>query len=203
MVMSRQRSTSAAIVVVDMEYFEQTTPDEGQLYPAERRLLFDTVVARRPNIVFEVGTWKGGGSTLAIASGLTRNNAGYLHTCEPDSQLFEIARQLFAKHPTGMRVILNNVTSETAIRQLLNLKIVPDMLFFDGPELPDVAINDLMALEPVLCHGSLFAMHDWLNTDSKKCDLIKPYIESSKKWQIVELLRPPHSVGLIMAQFIG
>jgi hypothetical protein len=48
---------------------------DGQLTIEERKFLHTTVLAEKPSLVFEIGTWKGGGSTWQIATALKSNNS--------------------------------------------------------------------------------------------------------------------------------
>lgn len=180
---------------------------EGQMWPEERILLQQTVQKLRPATALEIGTWKGGGSTFQIASALLQNNYGTLHTCEPDSNLYEIAFNTYTvelsnKYP----VILYNNYSHNLIEYLIEQNLIPDFVLMDGPEDPNVCINDLKMLEDHMKEGSIMSFHDW-DTDlridgliSTKSVLVRPYIESSKKWQLIASLTKPVSVGLSIWQ---
>lgn len=182
-----------------MELYEQTSSDEGQLTMAERRFLYDTVIERKPQIALEVGTWKGGGSTLALACGL-RRVGGILHSCEPDKHLIGVANQLYSGLPQHIATVrLHNLRSSELINKLITDKTIPHLVFFDGPEEPNVAIDDLLTLEGHLKLGATFMMHDWEHQESIKCKMIKPYLRESPKWRIDKVLMPPISVGLVLA----
>ena len=58
----------------------------GQLNDEERRLLTNAILnaANKPEIVVEVGTWLGGGSTLHILRALERTGVGHLWGIEAD-----------------------------------------------------------------------------------------------------------------------
>ncbi len=177
------------------------------MWPEERSLLQQTVQKLRPAIALEIGTWKGGGSTFQIASALLHHMCGKLHTCEPDLELYNIAKNTYEielgnKYP----VILYNDYSHNVIKKLLNQKLIPDFVLMDGPEDPNVCINDLKMLENHMKEGSIVSFHDW-DTDiradgmtSTKSILVRPYIESSKKWKLVSLLTKPVSVGFSIWQ---
>jgi predicted O-methyltransferase YrrM len=160
----------------------KTDPSFGQLYPAERALVRAMVLARRPRIALEVGTWKGGGSTFQIASALAELGAGELHTCEPDEALNAIAARQYAEADF---VHVHREYSQTLIARLIADGDVPDFLFFDGPDDPRIALDDLRALESHLTPGTVFMMHDW---DDIKASAVRPYIEQSARWQIVSAL---------------
>src|SRR4051794_2963652 len=69
------------------------TTDEiaGQLNAAERTLLRSAVLQapRRPQVILEVGTWLGGGSTLHLLRALEQNGAGHLWGIEADRSIYE------------------------------------------------------------------------------------------------------------------
>lgn len=174
-------------------------PEIGQLWPAERQLLFDAVIEKKPKVVLEVGAWKGAGSTLIIATALKRLSQGHLFTCEPDHGLFETANKLFSDPSWHPFITLINGTSKETIDYLKIIQAVPDLIFFDGPEDPQVALDDFQALESYVQSRCFFLQHDWENKESKKVALIKPYLEAHKDWSIRTVLRPPESVGLVLA----
>ena len=67
-------------------------PDiEGQLSKDERQLLVDTVLkmAAPPQIVVEVGTWLGGGSTLYILRALHQLGSGRHWGIESNKDIYE------------------------------------------------------------------------------------------------------------------
>ena len=73
---------------------------------------------------------------------------------------------------------------------------IPDFIFFDGPEIPELALNDFKLLEPHLKKGCFFSMHDFHtgskrrydNSISVKSAHIKPYLESHDEWRCLEEL---------------
>ena len=62
----------------------------GQLNATERRLLTEaiTLAPKKPEILIEVGTWLGGGSTLHILRALEKNDAGHLWGIEADRSIY-------------------------------------------------------------------------------------------------------------------
>ena len=180
----------------------------GQLLPQERSLLFDTVLKAQPKLVLEIGTWKGGGSTYQIASALFSTFSGVLHTCEVDPEFFAEAAEIYNTDKWRNIVFCHNIPSTQLINQLIANNTIPDFIFEDGPEDPALNIADLLLLEPHLKKGTIFAAHDWdldLRVDggiSIKSQLIRPYIENSPKWRIVEYITKPISVGMVVAEFV-
>lgn len=167
----------------------------GQLLPAEREYLHNSVLQAKPAIVLEVGTWKGGGSTWQIKRALNNIGAGILYTCEPDESCFLEAFEIY-EHDT--QVVCQKITSEELIKKMLGVGFIPDFVFFDGPEDTDTALNDLISLEKRMKGGAYFMMHDW-DAPSIKAMKIRPYLEASKTWRIEKVLTAPESVGLVKA----
>lgn len=165
---------------------------EGQLLPAERIFLHDSVLAAKPTICLEVGTWRGGGSTMQIVRALEKLGKGVLYTCEPDKLCFDIASKGWEGN---QHIELFNETSEKAIENLLQVAAIPDFIFFDGPEEPEIAARDLAVLEPHLKAGAVFMMHDW-DLPSKKAIRIREYMEGTEGWTLSKALTAPISVGL-------
>lgn len=177
------------------------------MWPEERALLQQIVRKLRPEIALEIGTWKGGGSTFQIATALLNNNYGTLHTCEPDNELYSIALNTYTKELNNKYpVILYNDYSHDVIGYLLDRNAVPDFVLMDGPEDPNVCLNDLKMLEDHMKEGSIVSFHDWdtdLRADgliSTKSVLVRPYIESNKRWKLITSLTKPVSVGFSIWQ---
>lgn len=176
---------------------------EGQLYPPERKLLYDAVLQAKPKIVLEIGTWKGGGSTYQIATALRENGSGKLYTCEVDRIFYEQARGVYSDW--GDIVECHHTASTDMINQLLGNGIIPDFVFNDGPEEPELNLSDFQLLEPHLRPGAVFGMHDWdleVRADgliSVKAKLLRPYLEGSPEWRIESYITKPESVGMVIA----
>lgn len=173
----------------------------GQLLPAERALLREAVFHHHPDLVLEVGTWYGGGSTWQLVQALTAASKGHLHTCEVDLEHYLIAAAFYQTNPF---VTCHHKPGLQLINELIAVGTIPDLIFFDGQEEPEAALSDLQLLEPQLKPGAAFLMHDWdLNVLSTKSALIRPYLEQSPRWQIRRQLTAPESVGLVWAVFNG
>lgn len=174
-------------------------PPEGQLLPAERERLHDEILNATPNVVFEVGTWYGGGSTLQITSALQKIKNGTLITCEPSVEHFNVASSYYKGRGLSDFCQVLNMPSSEAIEWLLREFGPPDFIFFDGGEDPEVALNDFKRLDECVQSGTIFMMHDWLHDISQKQIKIKPYLEQLDTWFIDYVMKPPASVGLVKA----
>lgn len=172
----------------------------GQLWPAERKYLHDLVLSVKPKTILEVGSGCGAGSTYAMASALRQTMSGILYGCEPDQTQITHAKHLFAPWPF---VQLRNNKSSEFIQWVLDCNRIPDLIFFDGPEEPQVAVTDLTMLEAKIKNGTHFLMHDWDPEASSKAHLLRPRLESHPAWQKIHCLTSPESVGLCHYRFVG
>lgn len=160
--------------------------------PKEREFLYRAVVTAEPRMVFEVGTWKGGGSTYQISEALKKLGKGFLYTCETDKECHKEAQQIYHEND---QVVCFLDTSDSMIKQFIFTNNFPDVIFFDGPEDEDTALNDLKSLEPHLKKGSIFMMHDF-DPPSIKAKKARPYLEESRTWELLGYITQPDSVGL-------
>lgn len=163
-------------------------PYPGEMLPVERLRLYQWMTEYSPKVVLEVGTGVGG-STFYISEAL-RRNGGVLHTCDPlrrpPEDFLNRFRETLHYHP---------LRSDELIARLQLDGVVPDFLFFDGPEIPDLALQDIQRLESWIKPGCLFAMHDWEQVGgankkivSIKAQRVRPYFEQSKRWKLVSRL---------------
>lgn len=163
-------------------------PYPGEMLPLERLRLYQWITEHKPKVVFEVGTGVGG-STFYISSAL-QQSGGELHSCDPLRRPPEAFLNRFQGtlhyHP---------LRSDQLIEQLIRDSKKPDFLFFDGPEIPDLAATDLGLLEPWIEPGCLFAMHDWEQPGGRnrkivsiKAQKVRPYVEHSSDWRRIEQL---------------
>ena len=139
------------------------SPDVGQMLPSERQALHEKVLATKPGIVCEVGTWKGGGSTFFIASAMVRNRLGHLHTIEIDPELHATAVH---EYDTAWLWLQSAVTFHLGN----SLEIFPtvlaevgqvDGLMLDGKEDSDQTVLEFQMFLPYLTPTAWVACHDW------------------------------------------
>jgi NAD(P)H-hydrate repair Nnr-like enzyme with NAD(P)H-hydrate epimerase domain len=61
-----------------------SSPYPGEMLPYERYKLYNWILEIKPEIIFEVGTGNGGGSTFYIAEALKKGGInGFIYTCDP------------------------------------------------------------------------------------------------------------------------
>ena len=179
---------------------------DGQLWVADRKLLYDTVRARAPRACFEIGTWKGGGSTLFIAQALYDNGGGVLHTIEIDPAMAADARRAYETYLPHLlphvefhvgdyreeyRGVLGSHPAEAGSHTSM-----ADFVFLDGAENAGETLAQYEFFLPHLPPASAVVVHDWL-TD--KARLVRGVLEQSPGWRIEQVLLPPRSVGCALA----
>lgn len=158
----------------------------GEMLPYERYKLYNWIKKFNVKNILEIGSGSGA-STYYMVNAL--QNDGKIFTCDPGRRLPEELLNDFKN------IEYYENTSSFLIEKIMNERIDIDYVFFDGPEIPDLALQDILKLENYLKDGCLFSMHDWETTQrnydkgySIKCSKIRPYMENSEKWEEVEIL---------------
>jgi hypothetical protein len=163
----------------------------GEMIPFERRFLFEHVVNAKPDVVFELGSGSGG-STRIILSALNALDKGLLYNCDP----YNIAASHIEDVDTS-RMKFHQTCSDEMCSNLVRSGIIPQFIFFDGPEDPNCAANDFRYLDAVLPAGVIMVMHDWEirpridgNTSIKAIGMRREldFQIKLKTWEIVEEL---------------
>jgi predicted O-methyltransferase YrrM len=174
----------------------------GQLWYAERELLYRTVLRTKPSVAFEIGTWEGGGSTLFIAQALFEVGGGVLHTVEIDAERHAEAVRAYGSHLPHLADIVrfHHGSSLDLIPRLLSSEGRCDLLFLDGAQDADQARVEFEMFRDHLGPGSVLVAHDW---DNEKMAELRPMIESDLRFEIVKRLSAPASVGMVVAEVTG
>jgi predicted O-methyltransferase YrrM len=176
-------------------YYEGRPPLEGQMWYRERKMLFQTIRRFKPIHCFEIGTWKGGGSTLFIAQALAENGKGMLHTIENNPEFRKQAEENFRKHLPDLFPFVDFRFGDyrQVFSEILNSAGRIDFLILDGPEDAQATLEQFWFFRPFMKPGALLMVHDWL---TEKARLIRPILEDSNEWCLEKILLPPRSVGL-------
>lgn len=152
----------------------------GEMTIFEREKLYNYVIKYNPNIILECGAGVGASTHIMINA---LNDDGKIYSCDPE------------RKPNFVNDKLNfyNINSDLLIKYIIDNKFFPNFIFFDGPEDPNVALNDFKEIDKYLEIGTIFSMHDWClsvrkydNGFSTKAKLIKPYINSLDSWELLE-----------------
>lgn len=180
-------------------YFEGCLSIPGQLWRADRKLLYETIRRVKPQTVVEVGTWHGGGSTYFISQALHDNNFGMLHTIEVDPQAYAIAQDNYRRHLPHLRnrVRFHFGKATDVYPALLRDLGQIDALFLDGSANPEEALAEFEMFKPFLRKGAVVLMHDW---DNEKMTLLRPKIEQSSEWHVWQTITAPQSVGFAVVE---
>ena len=197
-----------------MKNFPKPYSNEGEMLPYERFKLFNWIYDANPKAIIEIGSGVGHGSTYYMAEALRQRGVkGIIYSCDPKRSIYQ---DLLNDYPS---IKYYPIKSFELIQNLILNKIEIDYIFFDGPEIPDLALEDIKTLEQYIKSGTYFSMHDWC-TEPRKYDnhisikslKIKPYLQNSNKWEKIEELSglqknsnfddmPYDSVGLCLYRF--
>lgn len=162
-------------------------PVEGQLSSGERKLLSDALLTMptKPQIVIEVGTWLGGGSTLHILRALQKNGEGHLWGVEAVRDIYEkMISNLQAEVPealdrfTPLFGFSDKVLPEWLSSLPANAKI--DLAFLDGGDSPGEQIEEFKLLAPHIKVGGILMSHD---AKLRKGKWIVPYVALLDNWE--------------------
>ncbi|OGF61545.1 MAG: hypothetical protein A2Y62_01835 [Candidatus Fischerbacteria bacterium RBG_13_37_8] len=179
-------------------FYEGFPSIPGHLWYSERKLLYKIVRRYKPSLVFEVGTWLGGGSTYFISNAIYKNGRGILHTIESDYEIYEKAVNNYNRFLkflipfTNFHYGISYDLYPTLLREMGKA----DMIFLDGANDPQQALLEYEMFEPYLSAGAILMAHDWCN---EKMALLKPMIEKSDTWKLEQILLPPYSEGFAVA----
>lgn len=178
----------------------------GQLADVERKYLYDLVRSSRPQVVVESGTWKGGGSTLFLASALSDNASGELHTWESHEPFYQEALRFYQRQRhLRDRVHLHLGDFVGAVERLSDVFVSGiGVVFLDGgdetpdgklklplEQYPDSSENvrSFKALSPRLRSGTHLLLHDW-GVQGGRGMFVRQVLEREGfgAWRIVEVL---------------
>lgn len=163
------------------------TSIEGQLHPDERRALHEAIVnaARKPEVVIEVGTWLGGGSTLHILRALEQNGTGHLWGVEADQSIYSrMIENIGAAAPECLpRFTPLFGFSDRVIPKLIEEKgpsFKIDLAFLDGGNSPREQISEFKLLDPLIPVGGQLFAHD---ARMRKGKWFVPYVSLLDNWE--------------------
>jgi predicted O-methyltransferase YrrM len=180
-----------------------TTPEiPGQLSATDRRLLTEaiTLAPKKPEIVIEVGTWLGGGSTLHILRALEKNATGHLWGIEADRSIYE---RMLANIRAGVPEAASRFTPLFGFSQdvLVQWKkeqgprATVDFVFLDGGNNPREQIDEFRLLDPLIPVGGQIIAHD---AKARKGKWFVPFISRLDNW--ATRFHDESEVGLIHAR---
>jgi predicted O-methyltransferase YrrM len=178
---------------------------EGQINAAERQLLTDSILkaSKKPQVVIEVGTWLGGGSTVTFLRALRQNGAGHLWGVEADRSIYD---RMMANLTTLAPEVIDRFTPLFGLSdQVLPLWISEqkkpfqiDVVFLDGGDNPSEQIAEFEILDPHLPVGAQLFSHD---ANFRKGKWLIPYLSRLDNWEMSVL--PLSPAGLMAARKIA
>ncbi len=180
----------------DRFFFEGDRGLIGQMFLAERKALYATILQFRPARCFEVGTFSGGGSTFFFASALREVGAGQLITLESNEVWYLLAAQYYKTYLPELSAHTRFVHGNSA--ELLAPFLPPegvDCFFLDGAEDGDQSWREFEFFSRHLRSGTVMMAHDW---NSEKMRRVRPAVEADPQWEEVLRLEPPDSVGFVV-----
>ena len=162
---------------------------QGQLSSKERELLVDYLLkgGNPPQVIVEIGTWLGGGSTLHILRELVRQGTGHLWGVEADQSIYDgMVANIRSAIPEGTsyftplfgfsQMILPKWLSE----QGGGLKI--DFAFLDGGDSPGEQVDEFNILDPHIVVGGRVLSHD---AKLRKGKWFVPFITALDHYEVV------------------
>jgi predicted O-methyltransferase YrrM len=176
-------------------FFEGALMIPGQMYAAERKVLYDTIVKYKPRHCFEIGTADGGGSTYFIASAFEKLKKGKLYTLESYAYLYKKTKRRYNLYLRRLLPFVHFIFGNTTKSFEKYMTEVVDCLFLDGSDIEKETVDQYYAFLPHFKEGSILMLHDW---HTVKTAAIEPILLSDPKWEKVVELKHPVSVGLVV-----
>lgn len=158
---------------------------EGQLNAEERAILTRWVNQLKPERTLEVGTWKGGGSTLHILKALEANGKGHLWGIEATPSIYE---QMIANIGSAGEELKSRFTPIFGFSQ----QVIPGFLaeqgkgveigivFLDGGDNPMEQIEEFQLLRDSVPVGGVVLSHD---AKLRKGKWLMPYLRAHDNWE--------------------
>jgi hypothetical protein len=180
----------------DRFFFEGSKGNAGQMFFAERRALYQTILKYRPRHCFEVGTFMGGGSTYFLASAFHKLGSGRVISMENEASYHEFAKQFYEKHLRHLLPFVEFLNSSRVEDFTPYIENGVDCFFLDGPEDAEQTIEQYRFFETFCRTGTILMAHDW---NTEKMEKLQPLLlESGSRWRLEAELAEPESVGFVV-----
>ena len=171
-----------------MEPLTLSSEIAGQLNDEERRLLTNAILdaPKKPEVVLEVGTWLGGGSTLHILRALERNRVGHLWGIEADHSIYnEMLENISRAAPEVISRFTPLFGFSYEVIPLWLRGLGPDakvdLVFLDGGNNPGEQIEEFHLLDPYIPIGGQLLAHD---ANLRKGKWLVPYLQRLDNWNV-------------------
>jgi predicted O-methyltransferase YrrM len=161
---------------------------DGQLNERECQILTAAIcdAPKKPQVILEVGTWLGGGSTLHFLRALQKNGEGHLWGIEADRSIYDrMIENIRAAAPEALlRFTPLFGLSQKIIPSWLAEKGVNwtvDVAFLDGGDNPFEQITEFKLLASRIPVGGRLLAHD---TKLRKGKWLRPYLSLLDNWRV-------------------
>ena len=158
----------------------------GQMNPEERRILQEAILSgpKKPEVVLEVGTWLGGGSTLHLLRALERNGIGRLWGIEADRSIYDrMLENVRMAAPEAMHRFtpLFGLSHDVIPRWLKELgsDARVDVAFLDGGDNPMEQVTEFKLLASHIPVDGQLLSHD---AKLRKGRWLVPYVSALDNW---------------------
>lgn len=158
---------------------------EGQLNTEERAIITRWVNDLKPERALEVGTWKGGGSTLHILKALEANGKGHLWGIEASRSIYD---EMIANIGSAGEELKARFTPIFGFSQ----QVIPSFLaeqekgagigvvFLDGGDNPMEQIEEFQLIRDSIPVGGVLLSHD---AKLRKGKWLVPYLRAHDNWE--------------------
>lgn len=176
------------------------TSIESQLHVAEKDILRARVAAMTDPTILEIGTYKGGGSTLTFLEAIKRKNSGRLIGIEADPDVFSEMKSNIISVDAGYFAFFEPISgfSQRVIPSLLTKCPRFDLAFLDGGNNPREQIEEFELLKDAIPVGGYVFSHD---ANLRKGCWLVPYISALDNWRAT--IHHASEEGLLEAEKIG
>lgn len=178
-------------------FFEGSLFLLGQMYAAERKVLYEIILEKKPRHCFEVGTYTGGGSTYFFAKAFEKLGVGEVITMEIDPYYYNKAKNYFSKKIPNVGAHVDFILGGEAkeFDEVIKKYGGVDCVFLDGAEDGGQTLAQYNYFVPHFHKGSILIVHDW---NTEKTRMLKPVLIQDARWKLVKEINPPVSVGLVI-----
>jgi predicted O-methyltransferase YrrM len=173
---------------------------ESQLHPNEKEILRNRLATIPSPTILEIGTYKGGGSTLTFLEALKLKGAGKLIGIEANPSVFAEMKANIASVDPGYFTFFEAISgfSQKAIPDLLITYAQFDLAFLDGGNNPREQIEEFELLKEAIPVGGFIFSHD---ANLRKGHWLAPYLSELDNWRVI--IHQASEEGLLEAEKVA
>jgi predicted O-methyltransferase YrrM len=176
------------------------TTIESQLHPREKDILSNKLLSMPNPTILEIGTYKGGGSTLTFLEALKCKGAGKLVGIEAAPEVFVEMKANIASVDPGYFAFFEAISgfSQRVVPDLLTRYPHFDLVFLDGGNNPREQIEEFELLKEAIPVGGFLFSHD---ANLRKGHWLVPYLSELDNWRVT--IHQDSEEGLLEAEKIA